>query len=311
MTNRLALLFPHLGFVLVYIFWGINTPFMKLGGREWDPITFNGIRFLLVIPFLWLISVWIMRRNKIPMSITRHDLLWVVFLSILSGVGMEVLLAHGLQYSNSANSAVLGRGSTPIITAVIALFMKDIRLSWRIALGLPLAFISVLVIVSGNGLSIGEETLKGDAVLLLRGFLGALYLIVMTKLIYKYAFYWLITLEMTVSAIILFPFVVYRVDASYLYAMSNTGWVSLFYCAFIGGMLGFLIHNWSLSKLGPFKSSVYGYLLPLTATLAGWLMLGERLGINQIIGGIGVLFAMWLVQKDRMDLLKQAQHKMR
>jgi len=307
--NRFATWLPHLGFIIVYILWGINTPFMKIGGREWDPVVFNGVRFLMIVPILWLLSWYLLRKYQISMRIAIRDLMLVAFLGILSGVGMEVLLSYGLQSSNSANGAVLGRGVTPIVTAVIALFLRDLRITPRIVIGIPLAFISILVIVSGSGFHIGADTLKGDIVLLCRGFIGAFYLILMSKLITRYPFYYLVTLEMTAAAAVLLPFVLLKVDAAFLTEMKAVGWTALIYCAILGSLVGFLLHNWSMSKLGPFKSASYGYLLPLTSAFGGWMMLCERISVLQALGGMGVLTGMWLVQKDRMEMLRAAQIK--
>ena len=53
-SDRIRHLYPHVGFVLVYILWGINLTSMKIGGREWDPLVFNGLRFASMIPILWV-----------------------------------------------------------------------------------------------------------------------------------------------------------------------------------------------------------------------------------------------------------------
>lgn len=309
--SRLSSCLPHLGFIFVYALWGINTPFMKIGGREWDAFVFNGVRFLLIVPVLWCMTCYIMRKSGISMRMAGRDLLLALFLGLLSGVGMEALYSYGLQYSNSANGAVLGRGATPIVTAVIALLLKDLRITPRIAVGIPLAFASILIIVSGSGFHIGAETLKGDAVLLSRGFIGAIYLILMSRLVSRYPFYYLVTLEVTAAAALLLPAVILKVDSAFLAEMNGVGWIALVYCSVLGSLVGFLVHNWSMSKLGPFKSASYGYLLPLTSALAGWLMLGETLGVYQALGGLGVLAGMWLVQKDRMDMLRTAKQKER
>jgi drug/metabolite transporter (DMT)-like permease len=77
------------------------------------------------------------------------------------------------------------------------------------------------------------------------------------------------------------------------------------YTAFFATIAGFSLHVWSLGQLGSFKASVYGYLLPVTGALAGVWILNESIGLNQLLGGLGVLFAMYLVQKDRMQLTKK------
>jgi membrane protease YdiL (CAAX protease family) len=58
-------LMPHLGFVLVYILWGINMTSLKMGGREWDPLVFNGLRFASIIPFLWVYTYFYYRSRSL------------------------------------------------------------------------------------------------------------------------------------------------------------------------------------------------------------------------------------------------------
>ncbi|MCZ8516779.1 hypothetical protein O9H85_31330 [Paenibacillus filicis] len=144
---------------------------------------------------------------------------------------MESVLQYVLQFSNSANGAVLGRGFMPIITAVIALLLKDIRLTRRVAAGIPIAFASVILIVAGgpHGFHISSETLKGDVLLLMRSFLGAFYLIGMNRLVGKYPLTLLFSLEMTAGAASLLPFLLWKADAAYLAARTETAWLSLGY----------------------------------------------------------------------------------
>ncbi|UUZ89847.1 DMT family transporter [Paenibacillus sp. P25] len=308
-SSRLRQWSPHAGFVIVYIFWGINISVMKIGGEEWDPLVFNGLRYLGIIPFLWLFTWGYYRsRPHLRLRIAPKDLGLIVLLGAVSAVGMEAVLQYALQFSNSANGAVLGRGFMPVITAVIALLMKDILLTRRVALGIPLAFASVVLIVAGgpHGFHIGPETLRGDVLLLLRSFLGAFYLIGMNRLVGRYPLTPLVSLEMTAGAVSLLPFLLWKADFAYLAARTSTAWISLGYTAIFATILGFSLHNYCLSRLGPFKSSVYGYLLPVTVAIAGYVLLGEKLSLNQYLGGAGVLAAMYLVQKDRMQSLKEA-----
>jgi hypothetical protein len=60
-------LMPHLGFVLVYILWGINMTSLKMGGREWDSLVFNGIRFASIIPFLWVYTYFYYRSRSLKL----------------------------------------------------------------------------------------------------------------------------------------------------------------------------------------------------------------------------------------------------
>ncbi|WP_230632888.1 DMT family transporter [Paenibacillus athensensis] len=306
-SRRFALLgglggvLPHLGFVIVYVLWGINLSSMKLGGREWDPLVFNGLRFASMIPLLGAYTVIYCRKPLRALLRSPGDLLLIAGLGVLNAVGMEALLQYALQYSNAANGAVLGRGMMPIITVLLALAAGQARITWRLAAGIPLALAGVLIIVSGGaeGFHLGPDTIRGDLLLLARSVMGALYLTGMSRLVKKYPVTVLLTAEMTAGAAALLPFVLLHADAAYFAAISRTGWISLLYTAVLATGLGFWLHNVCLARLGPIKASAYGYLLPVTAAAAGLVLMGETLSVYQCAGAVGVLIAMYLVQRDR------------
>lgn len=306
--------------MLVYVLWGVNLSSMKIGGREWDPLLFNGLRYLLIVPLLWLVCRWTVGRVRRDeggeprrsagsvgfagkwWAMERADLWRIWALGALSAVGMEAMLSYALQYSNTANGAVLGRGFMPVLTAAWALLRGEIGLTRSVAVGLPLAFGGVLLIVGvgGEGFAPGADTLRGDALLLLRSAFGAVYLVAMDRLVRRYPLPLLVAWEMTAGAVSLLPFVVRRANPETFAAVPVEGWISLAYTALFATVVGFSVHNWSLGRLGPFRAAAYGYLLPLTAAISGWALLGERLGWHQAVGGVAVLSAMYLVQRDRM-----------
>jgi drug/metabolite transporter (DMT)-like permease len=306
--HRFVSFLPHIGLIIVYILWGINISSMKLGGQEWDPFVFNGVRFLSITPLLWLYTYYYCKKRQLSMRMKRKDIILIIGLGVVTGIGLEALLSYALQFSSASNGAVLGRGFMPVVTVIISLALREMAITWRIMVGLPLALISAVVIVSGSsqGFHLSSDTMRGDALLLLRSVFGAIYLIGMSRLVGKYPLPLLITMEVTSAGICLLPFVLMRMDIHYLSSVSTVGWTSLIYTSFGATILGFSLHNWSLGQLGPFKSSVYGYLLPITGALAGLWILKEHIGLNQILGGLGVLLAMYLVQQDRMQLLRKS-----
>ncbi|HZG86218.1 DMT family transporter [Paenibacillus sp.] len=292
-----SLWYPHLGLLLVYILWGVNTASMKVGGAAWDPFVFNGLRYAIVAPLLWLTVAPSFRKRGISFRMERRDFALILGLGALSAVGMEALLSYALQYSNVANGSVLGRGVMPIFTVLFALALREMRMSPRIWIGLPLAFAGAVVIVAGGGgLHFGAETVRGDALLLLRSVFGAIYLIGMSRLTSRYPLMLLVAWEMTAGAAALLPYALWKADAALIASIPPMGWASLAYTALLATLVGFTLHNWSLARIGAFRASFYGYTMPITAAASGYLLLGETITPYQIVGGAAVLAAMYLVQ---------------
>lgn len=292
---------PHLGLTLVYALWGLNMVSMKVGGKEWDSFVFNGLRFLLVAPLFWGYAYHQARRGKMSLRMERRDLLALLGLGILSAIGMEALLAFALQYTDTASGAVLGRGLLPAATVLLGCLLGQIRLTRRMLIGLPVAFLGVVLMVLGGsaGFHPAAGNLLGDLLLLLRSAIGAVYLTYMARLLANYPLPLTLAWEMTAGAVVLLPFTAAGLNGSLLASVPPIGWASLAYTVLVATVLGFALHNWSLARLGPYPASVYGYLHPLTSALAGALLLAERLGPLQYIGGLIVLAAMFAVQQDR------------
>ena len=123
---------------------------------------------------LWVYTYFYYRSRSLKIQIAGRDLLLICGLGILNAIGMEALLQYALQFSNAANGAVLGRGFMPVITVLFALIAGQVKVTWRILVGIPLALCSVIVIVSGgaDGFHLEENTFRGDILLLMRSVHG-------------------------------------------------------------------------------------------------------------------------------------------
>ena len=66
---------------------------------------------------------------------------------------------------------------------------------------------------------------------------------------------------------------------------------------------GYLILVRGIRDLGPTISAMFTNFLPVTSTVFGWLILGEHLGMLQIIGGVIVVIASCIVisEKGKLD----------
>ena len=61
------------------------------------------------------------------------------------------------------------------------------------------------------------------------------------------------------------------------------------YLGIFNSVLAYLSWNTALHKLGNIKTAVVYYALPLFSTAEAWIILGERLHLPQIIGGIMII----------------------
>jgi drug/metabolite transporter (DMT)-like permease len=75
-------------------------------------------------------------------------------------------------------------------------------------------------------------------------------------------------------------------------------WYSLLYLVGFGSLLAYSCYVFAISKLPAAQVSVYAYVNPIVAVGLGWLMLGEKMTLNIIVGTIITLGGVYLVNRE-------------
>ena len=79
--------------------------------------------------------------------------------------------------------------------------------------------------------------------------------------------------------------------------------LEVIYLGLVNGGLGFMIMVNGLRVLGPTISAMFSNFLPVTATVFGWILLGESVGVMQLIGGAIVIASscILITEKGKME----------
>lgn len=76
----------------------------------------------------------------------------------------------------------------------------------------------------------------------------------------------------------------------------------ILYLGIVSAAIGFFIYVKALGALGPTSTALFSNFLPITATLSGWIFLGETIGALQIFGGVIVIGAGCFVLREKGKL---------
>jgi len=101
--------------------------------------------------------------------------------------------------------------------------------------------------------------------------------------------------QLTAGGILLAPVVFFFEPA--LPAPTATNVLSMAYLGLIGAAFTYLLWFRGLARLEPSAAASLGFLSPVTATLLGWLALGQSLTPAQLFGFAMVLASVWLSQR--------------
>jgi len=276
--------------LLLALFWGGNTVFLKISLRDIPPLAAAGFRFSLgmLVILLWAAS------HQIPLKPQKGEFLSLLFLSAM--FTMQIGLFNlGTKFTYASHATIL-INTHPFFTAMMAhFFIPGDELNIRKIFGLVVAFSGVLIIFRGN-LDLQLSYLLGDLLVLISGFLlGSLN--VLTKRLIQYInSYRLLTWEMLLSLPIFFglSFVFEGIDN---YHFSYPALSAILYQGLVVG--GFCFVTWTLilKRHSPSKLAVLFFTTPLFGVLLSVIFLHEPVTWNLAFGAVFVAVGIYIVNR--------------
>jgi drug/metabolite transporter (DMT)-like permease len=269
--------------------WGSSFIFIKLTRGEVDPFTLSLIRAGIAA---FAMAAWVMWLGQMPWPSRDEWQDWLVLGSV-NGWIPNILVAFALERM-AAGMASMVQAATPLFTAYFAhLLFADERLSRQRILGLAIGFGGTMLLVAPR---LGQGGSEAWAILAMIGVVigygsGNIYARHRRAVRPER----LALGQQVVSALVSLPlaFVIAGPTASVV-AMHAHGWalaaLGLFCTA-----VPILMFMRLITRAGPTKASMTGYLAPATAVVLATIVLGERLSPGQIVGGIVILIGVSII----------------
>jgi drug/metabolite transporter (DMT)-like permease len=287
--------------VLANLFWAGNYIFGKYVITETGPLWLTFIRWSVAFVFLLAISyLWERPRYK---EVVKQWWLPLMITGILGITGYNLLLYGALEYTSPMNAAIVN-ALNPATIVILSYFLLKERVTWLNLIGFFLSLIGVLFILTNGHLQWIFQTNynRGDLMMLLAGVVWALYSIIGKKLAVPPIT--ATTCSVFFSIILLLPFLFLQPFP--LAEVSKTGIIGISYICLFPSVLSFLFWNIAVKKVGPSYAGVYLNLIAVF-TAAITFLLGGNISASQLIGGIIVLFGVYLatkVQKVKIEETK-------
>ena len=269
--------------VAVPLLWGYQFVAIKVGVSEFPPLFFLALRFLVIA----------LRLVPFVARPTRQQLGPIAAISLFLGGLNFGLFYVGLGLGSGSMSAVAYQLATPF-TVLLAWPLLAERPSLVTAGGVALAFIGVVVLAAGPGLS-------GDALPLLLVVGAAFAFAVSNVLTKRYGPFDPLMLMgwsslLTVPQVLVMSLLLEHGQMASLVTADGRGWLALAYTIFIGGIVGFSLWFWLIARCSMGRVAPFGLLLPVFALTSSVLFLGERMTPKLIVGGLLAISGVALTQ---------------
>jgi drug/metabolite transporter (DMT)-like permease len=285
---------PDLYLILAAVLWGSDYPFAKIGLGEISPLAFSAARTLLAAGALVPFFV----RQQSSRRVSRRD--WVS-LGLLACCGVfvsRICWSVGLTLSTASNAALL-MTSSPMFGLVTSFFVSPSAVTRRATLGLLIGLGGVVTVLHGDvkGWSWSEEHLLGNLILLAAAISWAVFTVLAARVLSHYSSLTVTTYVMVIGSVLFVPFVQNTRPGGWG-AVSSLGWFSVVYVGLSGNCLAYFLWMKGIATVGPVRTILYFYLVPITAIASSVMVLGEGVTSTQICGGLIVGLAVLVARSE-------------
>jgi drug/metabolite transporter (DMT)-like permease len=280
------------------VVWGTNFAVLKAALPAMHPQALNVLRILAAFIALSALHVATSRRSKTGVFDALKLEPWrIIGTGLLGYTAYQVAFIVGLS-NTLAGSAALIMASSPIWTAVGSALLRIERLTAAAWAGLFVSLVGTAwIILSGGEVDLGSDVLFGNMVMLLAAMLWAAYTTLNRPLLVRVpalalTFYGVFFSILPLTAISL-PFL-----ASVAWSeVSMVIWVAIAFSGALSTGITVVLWNDGVRQIGPSRTAVFSYLVPVVALITGITFLGEHLVIGQVVGGTLVISGLLIVRR--------------
>jgi drug/metabolite transporter (DMT)-like permease len=282
---------------LAVAFWGASFVATKLVLRELSPITTVILRFALGLGALMAIVSLEGKWAFVP----RRDLGWFLFLGFNGIFVHQLLQVNGLVSTSATNTGWMV-ALIPIFTALLAWLLLREPFGLVQVLGLALAMLGTLLIVSRSEFEIGAigvPTTRGDLLVFLSAPNWAIFSVLSKRLLARYPPSFMMTVTMGLGWLLLLPLFAASAGWRELPGLSPEGWAGLLFLGLFCSGLAYVFWYDALKAAGAGHVASFLYLEPLVTLVVAMALLKERPVIGTLVGGGLILSGVWLVSRHR------------
>lgn len=282
----LALLFAS------FIGGAVSPILVKFGVKEIPPLTFSALRFILATVifsvFFFAQKNYYLNRNQIG----------TLFISSIPFTLNIAFFSVGIQFTTAIISQIFYATSSLVVAVLAYLFLQE-KLSRYKFIGLIMALSGTIFLLQK---SLSTPTLLtfgttfGNVLILLAVLSHSIYLVISQKMMRNYtpqttSFFSFLTTAFILTLVVPIELLIRPLNVENI---STTGIYSLLGVALFSSALYFFLVQFGIKRTSAFSASLFHYTAPLLAAIASVPILGERLTESLVLGGLLILFGVFL-----------------
>ena len=287
----------HFPLILVQVFFATLPTLSKIAFRTYSPdsvVFFRIFCSMITFGFIFLFF------SKEKIKETKH-LLHLFIFAFFGVTCNQYFFIKGVALTTAINAGIL-IATIPISTLLIAVLLKQEKLTLNKTIGALLAFLGVIVLLNARNLEL-TQFLKGNILVLINATSFSFYLVISKPILHIYRPFTVITYLFFFGALQMAPLTVHSLrDIPFSTLTLNQIWPLLGIIIF-GTLLPYLLNTLVLKKTYSSIVAIYTYIQPLLGAVIACTFLDEKVTIRFVFAGILILFGVTLVNFHKIPFL--------
>lgn len=251
-----------------------------------------------VLASFLLIGYLLFTKQKIDFKAIRKELLLLIFSGMAMGINW-ILLFEAYKYT-TISAATLSYYFAPVLVTIACPILFKERLTRKQKLCFAMSTIGLVLIIGFE-----KNSSKTNHVLgILLGLGAAIFyaiVILLNKFIKNVEGIQRTFLQFLAAIVILFPYVVFS-GGMRLEVLSTKGWIYLLIVGFLHTGITYCMYFSAIKELKGQEVAILSYLDPVVAVVISIVILGEKMSLLQLFGGILILgFTLWNEMEEKLD----------
>ena len=277
------------------IIWGLSWTNAKILSAYAPSSVLAFWRFLFsslsMIPVMWLTG----NDFRVTRQCMKYILTGAIFISLYN-----IFFFIGTNKGAASVGGVIVPTFNPIITFIISvLLLKQVVYS-RDIIGLIIGFIGGVVVLQAWSLSLEQLVTNGNLYFIFASISWGIMSIIsglshahMSTISFSFWVY-------TISALIYFCGT-WNEDILLIFTYDWIFWLNMFFLSIGAMVFGTTVYFFGTTRLGPEKASSFIFTVPVAALFFSLMLIGERLEITTLLGGIMTMTAVYLINKSHVQ----------
>jgi len=258
------------------------------------PLYIKPFAFILMRVSVAMVCIYFFHRHFVKGVIKDKSDLWPLFVSAVFGVaGNMLLFFKGLSITSPINASILML-NTPIFVLVFAAIILKEKLSVNKVLGIFIAALGALLLMSGGNFHFNQETVWGDVFVTLNAIIYAFYLVYAKQLMVKYHPLTVTLYAFFFGFFLVLPFGLNQALEIDFANLPLNIWGAIAFVTIGATFLTYVLNAYALKHASSSLVGSYIYLQPVLATLIAVISGKDFLSIEKFVSMLIVFAGVFL-----------------